>query len=166
MKNATVLILRIVLVFVMAGCLVVQWVMVPLWAHDLAGLVGVDRATRVAIVAYPVLILACLEVTLVCVWQLVTLVHRGTLFSVTAAAFRWVDPVIGAIGSAAVLTFGLCWVLAPGTVAPGVVWIVGGVAVMIAGAALIAVILKRLLEQAVAREQEARRLRAELDEVV
>lgn len=41
------------------------------------------------------------QVALVCVWRLVTMVRRGTVFS--HAAFRYVDAVIGAIVAAALV---------------------------------------------------------------
>ena len=83
------------------------------------------------------------------------------------AAFRYVDVVTGALAAASVLTFGLGVVLAPGeAVAPGVVILIGGAAVLIAGMALIVLVLRMLLAQAVARDAEAHDLRAELDEVI
>jgi hypothetical protein len=93
------------------------------------------------------------------------MVRRGTVFS--SDAFRLVDIVIGAFTAASLLTFGLGVVLAPGeAVAPGVVLLIGGVAVMIAAVALIVLVLRALLAQAVARDVEARNLRTELDEVI
>lgn len=63
--------------------------------------------------------------------------------------------------------FGIGVVLAPGeAVAPGVVLLTGGVSALIACVALIIVVLRALLAQAVARDAEAHHLRAELDEVV
>jgi hypothetical protein len=43
------------------------------------------------------------QVALICVWRLVTMVRRGTIFSY--AAFRYVDGVIGAIVAAALAPF-------------------------------------------------------------
>jgi hypothetical protein len=51
-------------------------------------------------------------------------------------------------------------------VAPGVVLLIGGFAVCVAGVALIVRVLRLLLAQAVARDVEAQHLRAELDEVI
>ena len=57
--------------------------------------------------------------------------------------------------------------LAPGeAVAPGVVLLIGGLAVMVAGVALIVLVMRMLLAQAVARDAEAHHLQAELDEVI
>ena len=112
-----------------------------------------------------VLGIVTVQVTMVCVWRLLTMVRRGTVFS--SAAFRYVDVVIGAITVAALLMFALGVVLAPGeTVAPGVVLLIGGAAVLIAGVALVVIVLRMLLAQAVARDTEAQGLQAELDEVI
>ena len=106
-----------------------------------------------------------IQVVLVCVWRLLTMVRRGTVFS--HAAFRYVDVVIGAVAAASLLTFGLGVVLAPGeAVAPGIVLLIGGAGVLVAGIALIVLVLRMLLAKAVARDAEAHHLQAELDEVI
>ncbi len=57
----------------------------------------------------------------------------------------------------------LGFVLAPGeAVAPGVVLLVGGAGGLVAGVALIVLVLRMLLAQAVARDAEATQLQAEL----
>jgi hypothetical protein len=105
------------------------------------------------------------QVALVCVWQLVTMVRRGTVFS--HAAFRYVDVVIGAIVAAALVWFAVTVLNAPGQRAdPGVTVIMGGVGVAILGVALIVLVLRMLLAQAVARDVEAAQMQAELDEVI
>jgi hypothetical protein len=105
------------------------------------------------------------QVALFCVWRLVTMVRRGTVFS--HAAFRYVDGVIGAIVSAALVWFAVTAVNAPGQREdPGVTVIMGGIGVGILGVALIVLVLRMLLAQAVARDGEATRMRAELDEVI
>ena len=105
------------------------------------------------------------QVVLVCLWRLVTMVRRGTVFS--DAAFRYVDGVIGAFVAAALLWFVVTALNAPGQRDdPGVTVIMAGVGVAILGVALVVLVLRMLLVQAVAREIEATRLRAELDEVI
>jgi hypothetical protein len=100
-----------------------------------------------------------------CVWRLATMVRRGTVFS--HAAFRYVDIIIGAIVAAALGWFAITAVDAPGQRDdPGVTLIMGGIGVAILGVALIVLVLRMLLAQAVARDGEALRLRAELDEVI
>ncbi|CAN7234486.1 DUF2975 domain-containing protein [Arthrobacter sp. LjRoot78] len=166
MGKLTVLALRIVLAMGLAGSVFVQAVMVPLLARDL----NEDMGPGIARVRIPVLVIVLLgivtvQVTMACVWRLLTMVRRGTVFS--NAAFRYVDVVTGAIAAASLLAFGLGVVLAPGeSVAPGVVLLVGGAGVLIAGVALVVVVLRILLAQAVARDAEAKHLQDELDEVI
>lgn len=165
MGTLTVLALRVVLAMVLAGSLFVQAVMVPLLAVDLDGLEPEYSYVRTALVVVVVLGIVTIQVVLVCVWRLLTMVRRGTVFS--HAAFRYVDIVIGAVAAAALLTFGLGVILAPGeAVAPGVVLLIGGAGVLVACVALIVVVLRMLLTQAVARDAEAHHLQAELDEVI
>ncbi|MCK6209155.1 DUF2975 domain-containing protein [Georgenia sp. EYE_87] len=170
MGNLALHALRVVLAICLAGTLFVQVVMVPLLAVDLQDDEGVVLGgLRLPVLAVVFLCLVLLglvtiQVTLACVWRLLTMVRRGTVFS--HAAFRYVDVVIGAIAVASVLMFGVAVVLAPGELAPGIVLLICGAALMIAGVALIVYVMRMLLAQAVARDTEANNLRAELDEVI
>ena len=162
MRDLTVQALRVVIVLALAGTLFVQVVMAPLLWADLE---GAPPSVRTALVVAFVLGLLTLQVCAVCVWRLLTMVRREEVF--TPAAFRWVDVIIGAIAVAALLVLGLGFVLAPGeAVAPGVVLLVGGAALVLGGVALVVLLLRLLLAQAVDRDREARRLRDELDEVI
>lgn len=164
MGHLTVVALRVVLSIALAGSLFVQAVMVPLLWADLEGS-ELSAAARISVVVIVILGIATMQVTAVCVWRLLTMVRRGTVFS--DAAFRYVDVVIGAVAAASLLTFGLGVALAPGeAVAPGVVLLIGGVAVVVAGIALIVLVMRMLLAQAVARDVEAQGLQAELDAVI
>ncbi|MFD3654853.1 DUF2975 domain-containing protein [Streptomyces sp. NPDC058620] len=165
MGKLTVLALRAVLVVLLAGSVFVEAVMVPLLAADLDGLNEDYAYLRVPFLVITVLGVLTAQVVLVCVWRLVTMVRRGTVFS--EAAFRFVHIVIGAFVAAALLVFALGVVLAPGeAVAPGIVLLLGGVGLAILGVALIVLVLRMLLAQAVARDAEAAQMKAELDEVI
>ncbi|MBC7273973.1 MAG: DUF2975 domain-containing protein, partial [Streptomyces sp.] len=79
----------------------------------------------------------------------------------------YVHVVIGAFVAAALVVFSLAVVLAPGEgVAPGVVLLVCGLSLGLFGVALIVLVLRMLLAQAVDRDLEAARMRAELAEVI
>jgi Protein of unknown function (DUF2975) len=166
MATLALVTLRVVLALVLAGTVFVQAVIVPLLAIDL----NEDFPQEIAAVRTPIIVIAVLgivtvQVTLVCVWRLLTMVRRGTVFS--HAAFRYVDIVIGAVAVASLLLFALGVTLAPGeAVAPGVVLLIGGAALLVAGVALIVLVLRMLLVQAVARDAEAHHLQSELDEVI
>ncbi|GAA2417929.1 DUF2975 domain-containing protein [Streptomyces glaucosporus] len=163
MGKLTVLALRAVLAALLAGSVFVQTVMVVLLATDLEESALADRGTPILVIV--VLGIVTAQTVLVCVWRLVTMVRRGTVFS--HAAFRYVHIVIGAFTAAALLVFALGVVLAPGeAVAPGVVLLLGGVSLAVLGIALVVLVLRMLLAQAVARDVEAARMRAELAEVI
>jgi hypothetical protein len=166
MAPRIVLALRLVLAAALAGSLVVQGVMGPLLARDLREDFGDDVAdVWVPVIVILLLGILTVQVSMVCVWRLLTMVRRGTVFS--QGAFRYVDVIVGAIAVAAVLAFALGVVLAPGeSAAPGVVLLIGGAGVLVAGVALIVLVLRMLLAQAVARDAEAHELRSELDEVI
>ena len=153
--------LRAVLAVAFAGSVFVEIVMVPLLWADLGAAPPGARLTFVVIV---VLGIVCLQVCGVCIWQLLTMVRRGSVF--TPRAFRYVDVVFGAILCGAVLVFAVAVLLAPGEVAPGVVALLCGAALVVGGVALVVFVLRMLLAQAVEREAEARRLRSELSEVI
>ncbi|GAB3648106.1 DUF2975 domain-containing protein [Glycomyces tarimensis] len=163
MGKLTVLALRIVLAVGLAGTLWVQAMLIPLLIVDIAE-AGGPYTLRVMIAAVLELGVVTIQVTAVCVWRLLTMVRRGTVFS--HAAFRYVDIIIGAFAAAAVLTFAFAVILAPTPVAPGLVLLICVAALMAAGIALIVLVLRMLLTQAVARDAEARHLKSELDEVI
>lgn len=163
MGTLTVRALRAVLAVVLAGTVFVQAVMVWALASGSDPEDGSLPLNPLRVIA--ILGMVSAQVALVCVWRLVTMVRRGTVFS--HAAFRYVDVVIGAIVAAALLWFAVTVLNAPGQRAdPGVTLIMGGIGVAILGVALIVLVLRMLLAQAVARDVEAAQMRAELDEVI
>ena len=165
MGTLTILALRVVLAMVLAGSVFVQLVMVPLLANDLDELKPEYASLRIPLLVLVVLGIVTIQVVLVCVWRLVTMVRRGTVFS--DAAFRFVDVVIGAIAAASLLMFALGVLLAPGeAVAPGIVLLIGGAGVLVGGMALIVLVMRMLLAQAIARDAEAHHLKDELDAVI
>lgn len=162
MGNLAVVALKVVLACALAGSLVVQCVMVPLLWSDLD---DAPQGVRVPLVVIVVLGIGCLQVVAVCLWRLLTMVRRGTVFS--HAAFRYVDAVIAATATGAALTFGLAVVLAPGeSAAPGVVGLICGVSLVVGGVALLVLVLRMLLVQAAETDARARDLQSELDEVI
>jgi Protein of unknown function (DUF2975) len=155
--------LRAVLAAVLTGTVLVQAGMV--WALVSGSDPENGSLPLTSLRVITILGMGSVQVALVCVWQLVTMVRRGTVFS--HAAFRYVDAVIGAIVAAALVWFSVTVLNAPGQRAdPGVTVIMGGIGVAILGVALIVLLLRMLLAQAVARDVEAAQLQAELDEVI
>jgi hypothetical protein len=154
MSRPTVLALRVILALSLLGSLLVQLLILPAVWGDLTNTPVGWRAAAVGILALWIL---CLQVVAVCIWRLVSMAAADAVFSV--AAFRYVNVVIGAVVTAAILTAGLGGMLVPGELAPGVVGLVFGAALATGGVALVVVVMKTLLRKAIA-------MRSELDEVV
>jgi hypothetical protein len=154
MGNPTIIVLRVVIALALVGSVIVQAVMMPVVWSDLE---GTEDWARISFIVIVVLGILTMQVSAICIWKLLTLVRRGTVFS--RAAFTYVDVVIGAISTASVLAFVLAVLLAPGGIAPGVVGLICGLSLVIAGVALVVVVMRALLAQAVL-------LRSELDEVI
>ena len=160
--------LRVVIAIALAGSLVVQGLVVTLAWNDLDDARTDIRVPLVGLVLVGVL---ALQVIGVCTWRLLTMVRRGTVFSF--GAFRYVDLVIGAIATGAGVLFGFAVLAAytnrttPGDeIAPGLVGLVCGLSLVVAGVALLVLVMRTLLAQAVALDDEAKQLQAELSEVI
>ena len=163
MGSLTVRALRAVLVVVLAGTVVIQVGM--MWAVVSGSDPEDGSVPLTALRVVTLLGMLSVQVAVVCVWRLVTMVRRGTVLS--HAAFRYVDVMIGAIVAAALVWFAVTLINAPDQRDdPGVTLIMGGIAVGILGVALVVLVMRMLLAQAVARDVEATQLRAELDEVI
>jgi hypothetical protein len=155
--------LRGVLAVVLVGTVLVQAGMV--WALVSGSDPEDGSRPLTALRVITILGMLSVQVALVCLWRLVTMVRRGTVFS--HAAFRYVHGVIGAIVAAALVWFAVTIVNAPGQRDdPGVTVIMAGIGVAILGVALIVYVLRMLLAQAVVRDVEAAQLQAELDSVI
>lgn len=161
MSNLAIVLLRVVIALCLAGSLFVQVWMMPLIWNDLEGVPDWLRATAITLL---ILEIVSLQVVAVCIWQLLTMVRRGSVFS--DAAFRYVDTIIGAITAGSVLTSVIAVMLSRGQTAPGIVGLICGASLVIAGVALVVYVLRMLLRQAVRRDAEAQHLRSELDEVI
>ncbi|WP_194421228.1 DUF2975 domain-containing protein [Microbacterium abyssi] len=161
MGRTTIVILRVVIALALLGSLVVQTVIAPLMWIDLD---GAPMWFRVSFVVVVILGVLTMQVFAVCVWMLLTKVRRGSIFQ--ESSFRYVDVIIGAIGAAALLALTFAFVLAPTDIAPGVVGLVCGAALVLGGMALLVFVMKALLRQAIERENEAQKLRTELGEVI
>lgn len=167
MSRWAVLALRIIVVIALLGSVAVQALMIAaLWMNG-----GTGMGIRLSLVVIGVLGIVCLQVTAVCIWQLLIRVRRGTVFA--HDSFRYVDIVIGAVSAAAALVLAVAVVArfanhnTPGdAVAPGLVGMICGLALVVAGVALVVYVLRALLAQAVALDAETRHLQSELDGVI
>lgn len=147
-RTLAVLALRVVLIVVLAGTVLIEAGMV--WT--LAGGSNPEDGSRplAAFRVLTILAMLAIQVAVVCVWRLATMVRRGTAFS--PAPFRYLDVMIGAIVSTALVWFVATIVSAPvQRDDPGVTVIMAGVGVAILGVALIVYLLRTLLAEALRR---------------
>ena len=168
MDRWVVRVLQGVIAVALLGSLVVQLVIVPLLWLDLE---EAPAGVRTSLAVIGVLGVLTLQVVGVCVWRLLTMVSRHTVFS--PAAFRYVDVAIGAIATGAVLVLAVAVVarsanhaVAGDAVAPGLIGVVCGAALVVGGVALLVYVMRTLLAQAISLGVEARSLQSELDEVI
>jgi hypothetical protein len=161
MAKSTIVVLEVVIVLALIGSVAVQVLIVPLLWIDLG---AEELWGRIALVSIVVLGVGTLQVFGICVWMLLTKVRRGSIFS--TSSFRYIDVIVGAILVAAALAWILAAILAPGSAAPGLVALIGGAGVVLGGIALLVVVMKALLRQAIERDVEAQSLRSELDNEV
>ncbi len=168
MRAYVVTALRVVIALALAGSLAVQGLMVSLIWIDME---DARMDIRVPFATLVVLGVLALQVIGVCVWRLLTMVRRGTVFSF--GAFRYVDLIIGAIAAGSGVVFGFAVLAAysnrttPGDeIAPGLVGLICGISLVIAGVALVVYVMRTLLTQAVALDDATKQLQAELSEVI
>jgi hypothetical protein len=161
MGKATVVALQVVIALALAGSVVVEAMILPALWFDLE---GASLPSRIAFVTLLALVVVAMQVFAVCVWVLLTKVRRGSVFS--KSSFRYVDIIVWSFAASALFVFAIAVLLAPGDAAPGIVGLICGAGLVLAGIALLVVVMKNLLRQAIDRDAEARALRSELDEVV
>ena len=138
--------LRFLLAVAFAGLVLAQVFFLPALSAAMAADSPELAHLRWPTLGVAVLGLGCVEVVIVCTWQLLTLVEEDRIFS--AASMVWVDAIVGAIAAAELLLLGtLVWSLvAVGLPGPPVVLLL----VLVAGAVvgLLVVVMRALLRQA------------------
>jgi len=98
-------------------------------------------------------LLACAQVVLVCVWRLLTLVSRDSVFD--AHSFRWVDAIIAAVGAAGVIVVVGMAVIGEAQAGSPFLALTGTIALItIVGLALVILVMRKLLRQATVLRQD------------
>lgn len=165
MSRWVVAALRVVLAVMAVGTVLTQALVLPLLASDVVTTFPEVASLRPPTLALTIAGVGTVQVALVCVWRLVTMTARETVFS--HAAFRVVDVLIGSACVAAALALVQLVVLVaadaqtPGAMLAVLAALVGGV-----GVALLVAVLRALLAKAVALDTEATALHDELDGVI
>lgn len=138
---------RVLIALMLLGTVAVQ-ILIPIIA-----IYEADYAPEFAHLLWPMTVLAilaivCAQVVLVAMWQLVTLTQRDSVFS--PHAFRWVDVVIGAsLAAAGIIAIVFVWLaLTPGVGPILVFGMVLAAMIFCLAAAVLMVIMRRLLAQA------------------
>ena len=138
--------LRILLALAFAALLLAQVAFLPALSGAMA-----EDSPELAYLRWPTLVVAvlglgCVQVVIVCTWQLLTLVDDDRIFS--AASMAWVDAIVGALAAAWFLLLGtFVWsVVGVGLPGPPVVLLLVLVAVAVLG--LLMVVMRALLWQA------------------
>lgn len=151
--------LRVTLVVLFLGTVLTQVLFLPLMAADVVATFPEAAPLRPPTLALAITGVGTVQVAVVCVWRLVTMAARETIFS--NRAFRVVDVLIGAACLATVLALAqLVLLVTAGAQTPGAVLAVLAALVAGVGVALVVVVLRALLARAVALDAEATVLRA------
>lgn len=121
-------------------------------------LLAAERNPDLAYLAVPgivggIVLVALIEIVLICVWRLLSLVREDRIFS--QGAFRYVDVIMATMAASAVLIAGAVVVLAFGRAVNPSILLLGVVGVVIGIAlALLVGVMRGLLRKALKLEQD------------
>jgi hypothetical protein len=153
MQRAAVMGCKAVIVLIGVIAVLGQAVVVPLMAAEAAEAFPEVAYLRIPGIVGCVAVIACVEVALVCVWRLLSMVARESVFS--PAAFRPVDVIVGCVLAATVLLVAAFAILAAArALSPGMMIMLVAGAVGGAGLTLLMVVMRGLLRKAAGLEQD------------
>ncbi|RNE63629.1 DUF2975 domain-containing protein [Cryobacterium tepidiphilum] len=153
MHKTTIALLKAVIVVMIALLLACQIFTVPGVARQSAENYAGLSYLQVPGIIVAVLFLLCVQVVLVCVWRLLSMVRTSVIFS--DDAFVWVDIILGAIVLATVLIAVSMGTLASANVASPSVMLLCALGVVVgAGLALLIVVMRGLLRNALQLQQD------------
>ena len=138
--------LRVVLVLLFGLLVMLQTFSLPGQVAHMAEELPDDAHLRWPLTLLAVFWILCVQVVVVCTWQLLTLVQRDQIFS--HGALRWVDGIVAAIAAAWVVLLGVFLYIGFTADDPGLPLLL--FLVLLAGAALglLMVVMRALLRQA------------------
>ena len=148
MSDLTVRALRVVLAVMFVAMLLGQVIVLPWLAHVMAVDYPEVAHIKVPMLVTAIVTVACGQAFVACVWRLLEMVQRDSIFS--ERAFAWVDRMIAAILAACVLVLGvfvyMSFVLQwqqPGLALVELASVVGGLSLV-----LLLVVMRGLLRKA------------------
>lgn len=153
MQRFVILGTRGVIVFFLALSLVGQIMVIPFIASDTARVYPEFEHLKVVGIIGCVLIVACVQVSLLGMWRLLTLVRRDVIFD--PRAFRIVDVITGSFFAVAFLAIaGLATVVIGGAGHPGVLLLSTVTTFGAIGLGLLMMVMKELLRKATTFAQD------------
>lgn len=105
MSDLTVRVLRVVLAVMFVAMLLGQVIALPWLAHVMAADYPEVAHIKVPMLVVAIVTIACGQAFVVCVWRLLGMVQRDSIFA--EQAFAWVDRMIAAILVACALVLGV-----------------------------------------------------------
>lgn len=153
MRGAVIPVTKALIVLLFAAVVACQLWVVPQIAAAFAAAAPEFAALELPGVLMVGALLLCVQVVLVCVWRLLTLAARESIFD--AAAFRWVDAIIATVVIAGVLIVAGMVVIGRAQAGSPFILLTGIIALIaVAGLALVVVVMRGLLRQATLLQQE------------
>lgn len=153
MQRAAVVGSKAVIVAILTISLAGQTLVIPLVADETVRMYPEAAYLRLPGIVGCVAIVACAQVALVCVWRLLSMVARESIFQ--PSAFRLVSTIIGSAFAATLLfVAAFAILLIADAASPGVMIMILTGAVTGAGLTLLLVVMRGLLKKATELEQD------------
>ena len=152
MTSLTIAASKALIAVLLVGAVTIQTVIIPVLANEMAGVYPEVDNLQIPITVLAVLVVACIDVVLLCIWKLLSMVHEDSIFS--RKSFRYVNMIVGALLTVAALLITILVVLmlvaqagGPGVMLSLLAGIAGSTAV-----ALVVMVMCGLLKKASQQE--------------
>ena len=152
MTRTAIVLAKVFILVLMLGGLLTQAVMLPIAASQSAEQFPEVAYLQPPILALCILFVFCGQIVLGCVWMLLSLARRDSIFS--GRAFGYVDVMIGALVVAAAVVIVVLLIIgfAAGSGTPGLVYPGIGASLGCVALALVLVVMRGLLVKASVQE--------------
>lgn len=145
--------LRALIALIIVLLLVAQMSAVPYVAEGFAERYPEFAPLKLPAMIITMLLILCVQVNFVFVWQLLSLVRRDAIFS--RAAFQWVNGILFALTAATVIVaIALVMLLVAGATTPSISLLLVFGVVVGCGLCLLVLVLRGLLEKALRLEED------------